>query len=219
MTFRTATLLLLLIAAAAPCVPAAARAQASPSQTVQALFEAMAARQWDSAAALVAPQSAERYQRDQLNLDGLSDPDAPALRLPDEENLTRDDSIALDLVPGLGRTAELAALSPARFLAVVLETWGGTLHFEEATAPGARTVLGEAVENDSVAHVVYRVSEAYPDHEQAIRVVRLYRVDGRWRVRVQRDLFLSFGVLDLHDAWKAREAQGDPPPADSVPGT
>ncbi|HEY0022280.1 MAG TPA: hypothetical protein VGB24_05200 [Longimicrobium sp.] len=198
----------LLAAAAVLLAPAAAPAQGSPAQTVQALFDAMAARQWDSAAALFTPESAAWYQREQLGLNprpaGDDEPGSRELRLPDPESVTRDDSIALGLIPGLGPAAELADLPPARFVALALRVWGGTLGFETATAPGARTVIGQVVENDSVAHVLYRVSpEAYMDGlPSAVRVVRLDGVDGRWLVRINRALFRSFGMMELYAAWK-----------------
>lgn len=200
---------MLLIVAAALFAPAAAPAQATPAQTVQALFDAMAARQWDSAAALFTPQSAAWYQRERLGLnpsppcDGESAP--LQLWLPDPESVTREDSIWLGLIPGLGRAAELSALPPPRFVALALGIWGTTLDFEIATAPGARKVIGQVVENDSVAHVLYTVERApYPDgFPSAIRVVSLGRVDGRWLVRVNRELFRSHGgVRELYDAWK-----------------
>ena len=174
----------LLVAAAALVAPAAAPAQATPAQTVQALFEAMAARQWDSAAALITPRSAAWYQRDQVGPHrppaGDDESGSLELRLPDAERVTRDDSIALGLIPGRGQAAELADLPPPRFVALALRVWGGTLDFEIATAPGARTVIGQLVENDSAAHVLYRVDRGpYPDGiPSAIRVVRLDAVEG-----------------------------------------
>ncbi|HEY7770995.1 hypothetical protein [Longimicrobium sp.] len=197
----------LLLAAAALLTPAAAAAQATPAQTVQALFDAMAARQWDSAAALLTPESAARYQRHLLGLDpppaGDDESGSRELRLPDPESVTRDDSIALGLIPGLGPAAELAALPPERFVALALGAWGGTLDFEIATAPGVRKVIGQVVENDSVAHVLYRVDRGpYPDgFPGAVRVVRLDRVDGRWLARVNRELFPSIDFQVLYAAW------------------
>jgi hypothetical protein len=193
----------LLVAAAALLAPAAAPAQATPAQTVQALFDAMAARQWDSAAALFTPRSAAWYQREQLGLNprpaGDDESGSRELRLPDPESVTPDDSIALGLIPG-----ELVDLPPPRFVALALRAWGGTPDFEFATAPGARKVIGQVVENDSVAHVLYRVDQgAYPDgFPSAVRVVRMERVDGRWLARVNRELFLSLGVLELFGTWR-----------------
>jgi hypothetical protein len=208
MVLAAAAALLAPAAAAALLAPAAAPAQATPAQTVQALFDAMAARQWDSAAALVTPRSASWYQRDQLDLDrppaGDDESGSRDLWLPDLESMTRDDSIALGLVPGLGHAAELGDLPAPRFVALALQVWGGTLDFEIATAPGARKVIGQVVENDSVAHVLYRVDRGpYPDGIPSVnRVVRLDAVEGRWLVRVNRELFPSFGVPELYGAWK-----------------
>lgn len=188
--------------AAALFAPSAARAQASPMQTVQALFDAMAARQWDSAAALFTPQSAAWYQRERLGLNcppaGDEESGSREPQLPDPESVTGYDCIDRGLIPG-----DLVDLPPPRFVALALRTWGSTLDFEIATAPGGRKVMGQVVENDSVAHVLYRVDlGAYPDgFPSEVRVVCLDRVDGRWLARVNRQLFLSLGVLELFATW------------------
>jgi hypothetical protein len=186
---------LALLAAAGLLAPAAALAQASPSQTVQALLEAMAAHRWADAAALIDPRSAVQFQENELyhaaaaadyRRTGEPRPDTAAVWTLASVRLPAYDTATVELLPGYRTLGEHAALPPARFVALTWQAWGDNDYVARITAPTGG-VLGEVMEGDSAAHVLVRfdggrVYGDEPPGSYAVDAVSLRRVDGQWRV-------------------------------------
>jgi hypothetical protein len=171
-----------------------------PEETVRAFFAALDGGRWDEAAGYVLPEAA-RQQRD---LD-LSMRLARLEQLPegrggnftitsngtvDPELLERFGSTPVRSLRGVSTLAEAAELAPEVYMARLMEM--GTSGPPGAGMPAAsHALIGVVVENDSLAHALYRATggplRSEPD---AAEVLKVRRHDGRWYV-VPGDLMFS----------------------------
>lgn len=203
---------LLVVMCAALVLPARASAQDTPTEAAQAFFDALMAQRWREAAELVTPESAARHQRVELDeiatlvlyqrqmwvvgADTLMPEEVgtaldtvPVLDLAEVAANSAHDSITVALLPGAGTIGELRALPATDFLA---RAWQATHRAfnppdQDAAEPVLPTLVGEVMESDTAAFVVYRLAPPAPGPEQpteeeSVHLMHLRRVDGRWRV-------------------------------------
>jgi hypothetical protein len=184
-----------LLVAAALFAPSPARVQASPTQTAEALVDALRTRRWSAAAALVDPRAAAQYQESELSFaaaeaDCRRTGELPADTTPAwttaSARLPAYDTAAAELLPGYRTLGEHAALPPTRFVALAFQAWAGNPYVAVLTGPANR-ILGEVMEDDSTAHVLMRRERGTedagdPDGLDEMDVLSLRRVDGHWRV-------------------------------------
>ena len=112
---------------------------------------------------------------------------------------------ALRAVWGVVSLRELDALSPADFLVRFLAATDGSPAGETA---GRWRVLGEVMEDDRLAHVVYREAPsgmaASAFESMPVRVTTLDRADGLWWLRVD-DTLLARPVA--HAVWRPADVE------------
>lgn len=217
--------------AAGLMLSAPAAAQSMPRATAQAFFDATGTKQWRAAAELVSTPSATEYQREQLRQilsmelnrravegadgeapageDVVADADPVAVRAAALEG--GYDTVSLNLLPGVRAVGQLRRLAPAEFLARAMAA------YEEADAflrdklqtpdPGPAIIIGEVVENDTAAYVVYRRTAFIGDDEGRLRVDEEFSVgllhlrcqDGRWRVKLTSEFQPSLSLVHTHN--------------------
>ncbi|HEX8390885.1 MAG TPA: hypothetical protein VF665_00905 [Longimicrobium sp.] len=201
----------------------------------QAYFDAVRDRRWRPAADLVTVNSAAEYQREQLRQLLSMELDRRSVEAQDGQHPTSDefvvdtasgtldahphpdsmevanDTVSLNLFPGIRTVGQLRQLSPADFLA------GAMAAYEEVDAflrdklqspdPGPPSPIGAVVENDTAAYVVYRQTafvrddrgELRVDEEFSIHVMHLRRRDGGWRVQLTSELEPSLSLVRTHN--------------------
>jgi hypothetical protein len=176
-------------------LPATAEAQvtATPEETARAFFTALDGRRWDEAAGYVLPDAARR-QRD---LD-ISMRLARLEQLPkgrggnftvsssgtvDPELLKRFGSTPVRSLRGVSTLAEAAALAPQAYMARMMEM-AAKGPPGASMPPTSYVFIAAVVENDSVAHALYRQSAAGRGStgSEAAEVLMLRRREGRWYV-------------------------------------
>jgi len=161
--------------------------------TARAFIDALNASQWDAAAGMVLPATAECHRRQELaRFVALAEHRARGERfvnlgtLPDSADPARLAALAstrLFRFHGAQTLGDAARLSARAFMASTLEK-------EFAMPPGAEEnvewmwprFVGVTVENDSVAHALYRHTGARERPTDPVVVLPLRRVTGRWYV-------------------------------------
>ena len=198
-------------------------AQSSPAAIAQRYFAAVLAQQWDSAAALVDPVSQHVFRDRVLSYLLFVAEQRPALRhsmkgtgsgglaagdldaAPTAAKLTKYADWRVGAYAGAPTIHELAALSPIELLA---RSYAASRVFcmegacqSEAPPLGRPIVLGDVIENDSVAHVLYRETRsdtstlARGDDRWRVEVIHFFKRDERWLLSLQRGPLPSLFTL------------------------
>ena len=182
--------------------PVAARAQRGPEDAARGFLGALDARRWNDAAALVLPGVALLHQRAQVSMVlAWEERRASGAPMSGTFGVAASDSIDSRLLRRFGarpvgafggaRTvADLAQMTPATFMARTLENALTLPPNSCCAAFGRNQYVGTVVENDSVAHALYRELPTGAElhvrvrSEDAFRVsvLGLRREGGRWYV-------------------------------------
>jgi len=186
-----------------------AQAPAGPRVVVEEAFEALTARNWDAVAGYSSPQFLEEFR-----------PPPPPPPPPDErqrlEKKTNPDSYGLPKCvqkyfesqqgnfskrfltnfAGVDNLLQLEVLTPAQFFGAWLAGTKNLKATDQAAGPRivipSRTIFGEVIEGDSIAHVLYRRVPSPPgDADQGIKLITLRRYDGVWKIYPNDDMILA----------------------------
>jgi len=184
---------------------AVAQTPATPEETARAFFAAMDAGRWDAVAALILPASAQR-QRDLALFQAIVELEqataAPGTggtvvvsgsAAVDSAMLRRHGGHRIRPMRGAATLAEAAALEPREFLARFMESLAGPPGTAQTRT---HQYIGVLVENDSVAHALFREHGGQPRDELDADVLDLRRSGGRWYVSLS-STFVRARLLDL----------------------
>ncbi|HEX8390886.1 MAG TPA: hypothetical protein VF665_00910 [Longimicrobium sp.] len=191
--------------------PARAADPLTPSQTVQALFDALFEGRWREAANLITPESAAGYQRSEVtrlaevefhrgqvrawrHSRRAADTTRPSMPFP-PFNPVADDTLHLSLFAGSHSVRELLAMPPTQFLTRAF----GEAGFRFEPPPGeSRTIriVGEIIREDTLGYVVaHGLGEnENVDRTPELLVVQLRMHRGRWRVVMTRAFHVPIGT-------------------------
>jgi len=200
----------LLLALALPFAAVArAQAPASPQAVVEESFGALAAKNWDAVAGLAAPQFLDQFRQKQLfyaedderqRMEKKKNPDSYGLpkcvQKYFESQQGNFSKRFLENFAGVDNLLQLEVLTPAQFFAAWLAGTKNLKAEDQAAGPRivipSRTVFGEVLEGDSVAHVLYKRLPAAPgDPDQGIKLITLRRYDGVWKIYPNDDMILA----------------------------
>lgn len=196
-------------------------AQNSPTGTVRSAFEALARRDWRTLASLVDSQALASLRQDALGMLILT----TEQRLAGEKaegGYNPDEVVVADHLPRVGSERikgfrreptirELASLPPSDFFI----EWARTAYGDESQQDPMREVvdlyrriIGELMENDDTAHVVYRREHRHVEDGEP-KVVLPGRVMGmtvvrrgdKWRMRFNDDIgwSINFSHVVFHE--------------------
>jgi hypothetical protein len=172
--------------------------ESAPIDVARALFDALSRADWDAAAQLADPDSLAKWQQTQIALladeaEALAEPppkgDSGSIRQIQTDPATtsaRLGNYGATLFPNLfGSTslAELAGSSAAWFFSRYLEA---TAPIRAASTSSASPhVIGELLETDAAAYVLYRWKGlGWPTQPQEVAVLRMRRGLDGWRYLV-----------------------------------
>jgi hypothetical protein len=188
---------------------AMAQSASTQSRVVEESFAALATKNWDAVAAYSSPQFLEQFRQKQMfyaedderqRIEKKKSPDSYGLPKCVQkyfESQQGDFSKRfLENFAGVDNLLHLEVLTPAQFFAAWLA--GSTLLKKEDQAAGprivipTRTILGEVLEGDSLAHVIYRRAPSPPsDADQGTELITLRRYDGVWKIYPNDDMILA----------------------------
>jgi hypothetical protein len=112
-------------------------------------------------------------------------------------------SLKLPVFSDVATLGELAALTPIQFLAKWIEATQRRGGWESGGPDARRRVLGEVIEGDSLAHVLYRFERSphdsletrVPKAETDVQMLTLRRTGLVWRAFVSQDLVFEPSVM------------------------
>ncbi len=179
-----------------------ATSQISPTQTVQAAFDAYGRSDWSALGSLVHPDALTAFRTAQLgSAVGFSlaqnDPQMRGRNIGispsdfvSEDAIKKAEGIRVAKFPGKPTIGELARLSPKEFFvrwcqaAVQDNERGPWLAMQRV----GRQIIGEIIENDTLAHVMYRVQIESIYLAGKLEVMSLKKADGRWLMLLNDDV-------------------------------
>jgi hypothetical protein len=188
---------------------AGAQAPASPRAVVEDAFADLAAKNWDAVTALASPQFLEQFRAKQLfyaedderqRMEKKKSPDSYGLpkcvQKYFESQTGNFSKRFLTNFAGVDNLLQLEVLTPAQFFGSWLAGTKNLKASDEAAGPRivvpSRTIVGEVIEGDSLAHVIYRRNPSPPgDADQGIKLITLRRYDGVWKIYPNDDMILA----------------------------
>lgn len=186
-----------------------AQAPAGPRVVVAEAFEALAAKNWDAVAGYSSPQFLEEFRQKQLfyaedderqRLEKNKTPDSYGLpkcvQKYFESQQGNFSKRFLSNFAGVDNLLQLEVLTPAQFFGAWLAGTKNLKPTDQAAGPRivipSRTIFGEVIEGDSIAHVLYRRVPSPPgDADQGIKLITLRRYDGVWKIYPNDDMILA----------------------------
>jgi hypothetical protein len=183
--------------------------QTTPTQVVQAAFQAFSRGDWQTLGAMVHPDALAAFRTDQLG-------SAVGWTLVRRDPKTRHRNIAItpsDFVtpdaiekakglrlaefPGEPTIGELAALSPRDFFVRWCEAaFRNREHNPWPPMQGlGREVIGEIMEGDTLAHVLYRQQMKSVGLAGSLKVMSLKQVAGHWLILLNDDVIWNFPLV------------------------
>ncbi len=185
-----------------------ATGQMTPTQTVQAGFDALARSDWQTLASLIHPDALTAFRTDQLG----STVGYALLRTdPQMRNrnvsITPADFVSPDAIqrskdlpvaefPGAPTIGELAALSLSDFFVRWCEA---AFRSRERPWPAiqqvGRDIIGEIIEGDTLAHVLYREQVESIWIAGKLDVMSLKRVQSHWLMLLNDDVIWRFPLV------------------------
>ena len=186
-----------------------ASTQATPAQVVRAAFQAFARGDWNTLATLVHPDALAAFRTDQLG-------SAVGWTLVRRDPKTRHRNIAIspsefvtpDAIdkartlrlaefPGEPTIGELAALSPPDFFVRWCEAAFRNREHNPWPAMQSlkREVVGEIMEGDTLAHVLYRQQVKSVWLAGSLKVMSLKQVAGHWLILLNDDVIWNFPLV------------------------
>jgi hypothetical protein len=187
----------------------AAQAPASPRAVVEESFTDLAAKNWDAVTALSSPQFLEQFRAKQLfyaedderqRMEKKKAPDSYGLpkcvQKYFESQQGNFSKRFLTNFAGVDNLLQLEVLTPAQFFGAWLAGTKNLKASDEAAGPRivvpSRIIVGEVIEGDSLAHVIYRRNPSPPgDADQGIKLITLRRYDGVWKIYPNDDMILA----------------------------
>ena len=205
MRMRTWWIAALALLAAVP--RGAAQAPATAEDAARAFLAALDGHQWAAAAGFLSDASARR-QRDLTLSFALAQLETlqkhggggnfvlSGSGALDSARLRRFAAHRVRSLRGVSTVAEAAALEPREFLARMMES-AVTGPPGAIAQPASHRYLGIVVENDSVAHALFREEGpgAYKRFDQGAEVLELRREGGRWYVLPNELMFMRVPLL------------------------
>lgn len=183
----------------------------SPTQTVQAAFDAYRDGDWSRLGSLVHPDALTAFRTAQLG-------SAVGYSLARNDSQTRGRNISItprDFVteaaikqaegirveqfPGKPTIGELARLSPKQFFV----RWCAAATHDNDRGPWraiqgvGRQIIGEIVENDTLAHVMYRLQVESVRLGGKVVVMSLKKADGQWLILLNDDVVWNFPLARI----------------------
>ena len=186
-----------------------ATGQMSPTQTVQAALDAFGRSDWRALASLVHPDALTGFRTDQLgSAVGYSllrsDPQMRrrniSIRPADfvsADAIQRAKDIRVVEFPGNPTVGELAGLSVGDFFVRWCEAAfsNGQRRPWQAMQRVGRQTIGEVLEGDTLAHVLYRVQVESIYLAGKLEVMSLKRDGGQWRLLLNDDVIWRFPLV------------------------
>ena len=187
----------------------------SPTQTVEAMFDALARRDWSALATLVHLSALDALRQQNLGLIILVTEERRAGKVGGGYN--PQDVVIADHLPQIGNErvpgflnnptiAELASLSSTELFV----RWCAAVYRPDPQDPVRevvglqRRMIGEILESDSLAHVLYRresrhveMNELFIDLPGRVMVMPLRKEHERWRLLLNDDLGWSVDFMEL----------------------
>jgi hypothetical protein len=180
---------------------------ATPRAAVEAAFDAVQSKAWPRVAALSDPEFLARFREQQLVY-------AEAEKIARQNRKSKKEQYGLPKCvqkyfesqeshftesflkgfAGVKSVEQLAQLTPAALFASWLAGSEKVEKSDEnkALPPTTRTILGDVVEGDSLAHVIYRVVPTPPTEPQkTVEMIDVRHVDGSWRIVPNDDVRLA----------------------------
>jgi len=186
-----------------------ASSQISPTQAVQAAFDAYGRSDWLALGSLVHPDALKAFRTAQLgSAVGFSlaqnDPQMRGRNIGispadfvSEDAIKKTEGIRLAEFPGKPTIGELARLAPKEFFvrwcqaAVQDNERGPWLAMQRV----GRQIIGEIVENDTLAHVMYRVQIESIYLAGKLEIMSLKKADGHWLILLNDDVVWNFPLV------------------------
>jgi hypothetical protein len=189
----------------------------TPVETARALFAALEERAWMSVAELV--DSAELDAFRDRRLDGLvAFAESQDIQAPSPErrgislyfthggerrDLEKYAELQLPVFTDVATLGDLAALAPMQFLVKWIEATQRRGGWGSRGPDSRRIILGEVMEGDSLAHVLYRFDRSAEDSLDAseppeatdTHILTFRRADSVWRALVNSDLVFQPSVM------------------------
>ena len=181
----------------------------TPTQAVQAAFDAYRRSDWPALASLVHPDALTAFRIAQLGSAvgfslARSDPQmrgrnigiTPADFVGDDA-IKKAEGIQVAEFPGKPTIGELARLSPREFFA----RWCQAAVQDNKRGPWlasqrvGRQIIGEILENDTLAHVMYRIQVESIRLAGKVEVMSLKKADGRWLILLNDDVVWNFPLV------------------------
>jgi len=176
---------------------------------VQAAFDAYGRSDWSALGSLVHPDALTAFRTAQLgSAVGFSlaqnDPQMRGRNIGispadfvSADAIKKAEGIRVAKFPGNPTIGELARLSPKEFFvrwcqaAVQDNERGPWLAMQRV----GRQIIGEIIENDTLAHVMYRVLVESIYLAGKLEVMSLKKVDGRWLILLNDDVVWNFPLV------------------------
>lgn len=196
------------------------QAQSGPSQVAESAFDALSHRDWPSLAALIDPAALDTLRQMSLGLVILFTEERKAgkegggynpqdVRIPD--HLPTLGAEHVSSFHGNPTIAQLASLSSSEFFIRWCEAVYGSVLAGDSVYDRVnlqRHIVGELLESDSLAHVLYRrearhveVNELVIDLPGYLMVLPARKLQGQWRLEFNSDLGW---LVDFMQAFNAR---------------
>ena len=184
-------------------------AQMTPSQTVQAAFDAFRRSDWPTLASLIHPDALTAFRTHQLgSAVGYtllrSDPQIRNRNI----SITPADFVSVEAIqkakglpvaefPGAPTIGALAGLSPRDFFVRWCEAAFRNAEHRPwpATQGVGRQIIGELIEGDTLAHVLYRQQVESIWLAGKLDVMSLKQVGGHWLILLNDDVIWRFPLV------------------------
>jgi len=185
-----------------------ATGQMTPTQTVQTGFDAFARSDWRTLASLIHPEALTAFRTDQLGsavgyvllrTDAQMRNRNISIRPADfvsPDAIERSKDLPVAEFPGAPTIGELAALSLSDFFVRWCEA---AFRNRERPWPAiqqvGRQIIGELMEGDTLAHVLYRQQVESIWIAGKLDVMSLKRVQGHWLMLLNDDVIWRFPLV------------------------
>jgi hypothetical protein len=192
-------------------------AQQTPTEASRALFAALTDHSWVQVAESIDSAEIIAFRDEHLDeLVGWARFEGPDAKRPkhggmsgytinggERSDLKKYASVKFPVFSDVGTLGDLAALTPIQFLAKWIEATQRRGGWESGGPDARRRILGEVIEGDSLAHVLYRFERSTDDSLQRrvpkeatdIQLMMFRRTGLVWRAFVNQDLVFEPSVM------------------------
>ena len=198
------------------CAPNS-RAQQTPTEAGREIFTALTNHDWERVAELIDSGEVVAFRNEHLDeLVGWAMFEGPeakrnkqggmsgfAITGGERSELKKYAGLKLPIFSNVATLGDLAQLAPVQFLAKWIEATQRRGGWASSGPNSRRRILGEVIEGDSLAHVLYRFERSPNDSVQTTAAseatdvqMLTFRRDGpSWRAFVNQDLVFEPGVM------------------------